>query len=223
MEYAGETWVKRLRAGQFPGVRGVLIAVVLLVVGGAVLTIAEWTHPGWLARAVEGRRGFTYIIGPPALAIGGIVLGVGTRIQQRADRALIARIRRSTSPVLFVPVLPKGPFTSEDLPSPRPSIWTVDETGLQGWAPSREKPVLIVPWADIEAFELATNDREPVSGQRMDYGVRILGTRPHLVLVPRADLGRATGASAYRIDVLQSLLRSFQRQLDSEPRGRSRP
>lgn len=218
MQYAGEAWVERLRAGVVPRARGVAIAVIVLVVAGVGLTVLEWSHPRFLAEATTGRGGFAFVIGPPGMVVGGIALAIASWWRQRSDRVMIARIRggadgTSGAPVLFVPVVAKGQFLSEDLPAPRPTIWTVDAAGLHAWTPSEAKPVLDLPWETITGFELATNDRAPVYGQRIDYGVRVLGAKRPIVLVPRADLGRPLGAGAYRLDVLKSLLRSFQAQL----------
>ncbi|MEK6345465.1 MAG: hypothetical protein V4737_16750, partial [Curtobacterium sp.] len=94
------------------------------------------------------------------------------------------RIRASGHrPAFFLPVLTKGLRASEDLPHPRPEVWTIDEAGLHGWTPDRDAPVFDVPWARIERISLATKDSR---GTRVDYALWFgLDGGDPLVLAPR--------------------------------------
>lgn len=197
MEYAGEEWVKRLRAGRVPPARGVVIAVIALIVIGGVLLALEWTHTSVFTADIGSRGQFSAVVGPPALVVGGVVLAIATWFRQRSDRELVGRILRSGPVALFVPVVGKAPFVAETLPEPRPSLWTVDAAGLHGWVRSREKPVIEVPWSEIDSFEHATNTGPAFMGQRTDYGIRVIGAR-----------GTST-----------RILRSLQRQLDPAHAG----
>ncbi len=89
-------------------------------------------------------------------------------------------------------MLTKGIRASEDLPRPRPEVWTFDTAGLHGWTPERDGPVLDVPWSRIHRVGLATKDSR---GTRVDYALWFgLDGGDPLVLAPRTALGRPFGA-----------------------------
>ncbi len=101
------------------------------------------------------------------VVVVGFAVSIGTWWSGRRDRRVLARIRASSHrPAFFLPVLTKGIRASEDLPRPRPEVWTFDTAGLHGWTPERDGPVLDVPWSRIHRVGLATKDSR---GTRVDY------------------------------------------------------
>lgn len=213
MEYAADRWVQRLRDGVVPRPWPVIVAAALLAVGAAVALVAEFSGPDFFEHVTGSRARFWAIVVPLFLVVLGVAVVVGTWWSGRRDRRTLRRIRATGhEPAFFLPVVTTGLRVTEDLPRPRPEIWTIDTEGLHGWAPQRDRPVLGLPWSAVRAIDLATKD---VRGMRTDYALWFdTADGGTLVLTPRTTLGRPFTAGQTGLDVLVRVLRSLRRELD---------
>ncbi|MCJ1714452.1 hypothetical protein ACLBWP_16495 [Microbacterium sp. M1A1_1b] len=210
MEYSADPWVQRLRDGVPPATWPVVVAIVLTTIAGVLLLVAEALHPDAVRQIDQARRGFIVLLVPLALVVSGPWAAIATWLAGRHDRTVLARIRSRSEPSFFLPVVTRSVRGPDDLPAPRPTIWTVDHAGLHGWARGRDAPVVEVPWDRVRTIDMATTW---VRGQRQEYGIWIETDRGHLVLRPRAALTRASEASQTKRDVLMRVLRSLRREL----------
>lgn len=213
MEYAADPWVRRLRDGVVPEPWPVHVGAVLLVLGSVAALVGEFSGPVFFEHVTGSRAVFWAVVLPAFLVVLGVVIVITTWRDGRRDRRTLARIRASShQPAFFLPVKTKGLRASEDLPRPRPEIWTVDRVGLHGWVPDGAEPVVDLPWSGIRTIDIATKD---AAGQRVDYalwfGTVDGGSR---VLAPRTTLGRPFQAGPTKLDVLMRVLRSLRRELD---------
>ncbi len=214
MTTTDEPWVQRLRDGTVPRRGPVLLAAAVTMAVGVAASVAEFAFPDFLRSIDTGRMQTTLFLVPLLVAASGIVLAVSTLSSGRSDRRTLARIRAGRAQRFHLPVLASGLRTTDDLAGPRPAIWTVDEFGLHAWAPSRDTPVLDLPWARVRRFAVAT---KAVGGQRVAFGIWITTTDgADVVVQPRTALGRGSEAGAGKLDTLVRILRSLQRELGSD-------
>ncbi|MFZ7089142.1 hypothetical protein [Curtobacterium sp. RRHDQ10] len=209
MEYDGEPWVRRLRDGVIPGRRALAVVLPVVVAVGIALTVLGLLHPHVVGELLRSRSGFLAVLVPPGLIVTGPVVALMTLVRGRSDRRVLGRLRGGARPAFHIPVRTRTEVAADDLPPPRPVIWTVDADGLHGWAPRSSTPVLDLPWEDIDRIDAAT---VWYRGTRREYGIWIGAGDGHVVLAPRAELGRPFAASQYRIDVVMRILRSLRRQ-----------
>ncbi|WP_139196025.1 hypothetical protein [Curtobacterium sp. MCBA15_009] len=202
-----------MRDGTVPRRGPVLIAAAITTVVGVAASVAEFAFPDFLRSIGTGRMQATLVLVPLLVTASGIVLAVSTLSSGRSDRRTLARIRAGRAPRFHLPVLTSGLRTTDDLAGPRPAIWTVDESGLHAWAPSRDTPVLDLPWARVRRFAVAT---KAVRRQRVAFGIWITTTDGSDVVVqPRTALGRGDEAGPAELNTLVRVLRTLQRELGS--------
>lgn len=217
MEYSGDRWVQRLRDGEAPtwwpqaiGLGGMTVVCVLVLV-------VEFGHPAFLAHLDDTRRGWSLVLLPAFLAVLGPFLIIASRVRGRQDRRVLTRIREhGGTPRFHLPVVTSTLFAGDAPGGPRPTMWTVDATGLQAWTGSRAEPVAEVPWARIVDIDTGTIWK---NGQRFDYSLWILLDDGKLVLLPRSAIGRPYEASQTKLDILMRVLRSLRRELDRSGPG----
>ncbi|WP_144712732.1 hypothetical protein [Curtobacterium pusillum] len=212
MEDAADLWVQRLRDGVVPRPWPVVVAAALLALGAAAALVAEFSGPAVFDHVTGSRGRFWLVVFPLFLVVLGISIVIGTWWSGRRDRRILARVRETgRTPAFFLPVTTTSLRTTEELPRPRPEVWTVDAAGLHGWAPRRDAPVMDLPWSRIRRIDLATKDSR---GTRVDYALWFdLTDGSSLVLPPRTTLGRPFEAGPTKLDVLMRVLRSLRREL----------
>jgi hypothetical protein len=204
-----EPWVRRLRDGEVPPVRGLVLGLLALSVVGALLLWAEALHLEWVAEFWDQtRRAGLLVLVPPALLVAGPVAGLAAWWASRRDRRVLARIRRAGAPVTFhLPVTAPVIREPDELPDPAPVLWTVDAEGLHGWSAHDDRPVHDLPWDRIRRIDVATHR---VRGNvDEDYGLWFATDRGHVVLAPRGALGRPSGIAAAKLQVLARVLRAL--------------
>ncbi|WP_416393191.1 MULTISPECIES: hypothetical protein [unclassified Curtobacterium] len=204
-------WVQRLRDGVAPRQWPVHLAAAILVVGASALIAAEFASPAFVAQLARSSRVGSVVLIELFLVVVGIVMSVGTWWSGRRDRRTLARIRAAGhTPEFFLPVLTKGLRTTEDLPRPRPEVWTLDRAGMHGWTPELDAPVIDLSWTRIRAVDLATKGSR---GSRVDYALWFdLVGGGELVLPPRTALGRPFEAGPGALETLLPVLRSLRRE-----------
>ncbi|MCT9620284.1 hypothetical protein [Curtobacterium sp. C2H10] len=212
MQDVTDGWVRRLRDGTAPRQWPIHLAAAVLVLGAPALIVAEFGSPAFVEQMDRSSRVGSVVLVELFLTVVGIVMSVGTWWSGRRDRRTLARIRAGgREPAFFLPVLTKGIRTSEDLPRPRPEVWTLDRAGMHGWAPDREAPVIDLPWSRIRTIDLATKDAR---GSRVDYALWFdLVGGGELVLPPRTALGRPFEVGPGGLETLLPVLRSLRREL----------
>lgn len=212
MQDVTDGWVRRLRDGTAPRQWPIHLAAAVLVLGAPALIVAEFGSPAFVEQMDRSSRVGSVVLVELFLTVVGIVMSVGTWWSGRRDRRTLARIRAGgREPAFFLPVLTKSIRTSEDLPRPRPEVWTLDRAGMHGWAPDREAPVIDLPWSRIRTIDLATKDAR---GSRVDYALWFdLVGGGELVLPPRTALGRPFEAGPGGLETLLPVLRSLRREL----------
>ena len=212
MQDVTDGWVRRLRDGTAPRQWPIHLAAAVLVLGAPALIVAEFGSPAFVEQMDRSSRVGSVVLVELFLIVVGIVMSVGTWWSGRRDRRTLARIRASgREPAFFLPVLTKGIRTSEDLPRPRPEVWTLDRAGMHGWTPDREAPVIDLPWSRIRTIDLATKDAR---GSRVDYALWFdLVGGGELVLPPRTALGRPFEVGPGGLETLLPVLRSLRREL----------
>lgn len=211
MDEPDEPWLRRLRDGVVPPVRSLLVTLGAVTVVGALLLWAEALHLVWVADLWEHtRRIGIVVLVPPALVITGPVVAIVAWWSGRRDRRVLARVRAAGSDVaLHLPVTKPSIREPDELPEPAPVLWTVDADGLHGWSPRADRPVHDLPWQRIRHIGVATHT---VRGQDQDFGIWIDTDRGHLVLAPRAALGRPFAASRAQQSALVRVLRRLRQQ-----------
>lgn len=212
MQDVTDGWVRRLRDGTAPRQWPIHLAVAVLVLGAPALIVAEFGSPAFVEQMERSSRVGSVVLVELFLIVVGIVMSVGTWWSGRRHRRTLARIRAGgREPAFFLPVLTKSIRTSEDLPRPRPEVWTLDRAGMHGWAPDREAPVIDLPWSRIRTIDLATKDAR---GSRVDYALWFdLVGGGELVLPPRTALGRPFEVGPGGLETLLPVLRSLRREL----------
>lgn len=185
----------------------------VLVVGAPALVVAEFRSSTFVAETAQSSRVGSVVLLEVLLVVVGFAMSIGTWWSGRRDRRILARIRASGHrPAFFLPVLTKGIRASEDLPRPRPEVWTINTEGLHGWTSDRDSPVLDVPWARIRRVGLATKASR---GTRIDYALWFgLDDGDALVLPPRTALGRPFEAGPGGLETLLPVVRALRRELD---------
>lgn len=208
-----DRWVQRLRDGVVPRSWPVHLVASVLVVAAPALVVAEFRSPAFVAEMARSSRVGSVVLVEVLVVLLGVAMSIGTWWSGRRDRRIVARIRAAGhTPAFFLPVLTKGIRTSEDLPRPRPEVWTIDDVGLHGWTPNRDAPVMIVPWAGIRGIDLATKDSR---GSRIDYALWFdLDGGSTLVLPPRTTLGRPFEAGPGGLATLLPVVRALRSELD---------
>lgn len=210
MEYSGERWVQRLRDGETPKRWPILLVAAAVTAVGLGVLVAEFSSPDFLRGLDSARAQANFILWPLLVTGFGLLLAVVTWSAGRTDRRTLARIGEYPAPRFHLPVSASGLRATDDRPGPRPEIWTVDESGLHAWAPSRAEPVFDLPWDHVRRFSVATKDAR---GQRVDFGVWISTTVGEDVVVqPRPALGRGFEAGPDELDAIVRVLRSLQRE-----------
>ncbi|MFJ4296318.1 hypothetical protein [Curtobacterium sp. NPDC089689] len=212
MAFISDRWVERLRDGTAAPSWPIHLVALVLVLGAPALIVAEFRSPSFVAEMARSSRVGSIVLVEAFLVVVGFAMSIGTWWSGRRDRRVLARIRASNHrPAFFLPVLTKGLRTSEDLPHPRPEVWTFDTGGLHGWTPDRDTPVLGVPWPRIRRISLATKDSR---GTRIDYALwfRLDGGDP-LVLAPRTALGRPFEAGPGGLETLLPVVRALRLEL----------
>lgn len=202
--------MQRLRDGVPPPTWPLVVGLVGATVAGVLLLVAEAANVGAVQRMSDSRTGFLLVLVPLGLVVSGLVAAIASWSAGRQDRRLLARIRQASSPAFVLPVVTSSLREPDDLPAPRPTIWTLDGVGMHAWAPGKDTPVVEVPWDRVRRIDLATTW---VRGQRQEYGIWVDTDRGHLVLRPRAALRRPFEAGQTKRDVLMRVLRSLQREL----------
>ncbi|MFJ2980532.1 hypothetical protein ACIPEP_16915 [Curtobacterium sp. NPDC087082] len=212
MQDVTDGWVRRLRDGTAPRQWPIHLTAAVLVLGAPALIVAEFGSPAFVEQMDRSSRVGSVVLVELFLTVVGIVMSVGTWWSGRRDRRTLARIRAGgREPAFFLPVLTKSIRTSEDLPRPRPEVWTLDRAGMHGWAPDREAPVIDLPWSRIRTIDLATKDAR---GSRVDYALWFdLVGGGELVLPPRTALGRPFEVGPGGLETLLPVLRSLRREL----------
>ncbi|WP_439688945.1 hypothetical protein ACRQ4C_13215 [Curtobacterium sp. SP.BCp] len=220
MAFISDRWVERLRDGTAAPSWPVHAVALVLVLSAPALVVAELRSPAFVAEMARSSRVGSVVLVEAFVVVVGFAISIGTWWSGRRDRRVLARIRASSHrPAFFLPVLTKGIRASEDLPRPRPEVWTFDTAGLHGWTPERDGPVLDVPWSRIHRVGLATKDSR---GTRVDYALWFgLDGGDPLVLAPRTALGRPFGAGPGGLETLLPVVRALRRELDHRPRSRS--
>lgn len=215
-----DKWVERLRDGTAAPSWPVHLVAVVLVLGAPALIVAEFRSPTFVAEMARSSRVGSVVLVELLVVVVGFAMSIGTWWSGRRDRRVLARIRASGHrPAFFLPVLTKGIRASEDLPRPRPEVWTIDPDGLHGWTPDQDAPVSDVPWARIRRISLASKDSR---GARVDYALWFgLDAGSPLVLTPRTSLGRPFEAGPGGLETLLPVVRALRRELDHRPRPRS--
>ncbi|MFJ4221163.1 hypothetical protein [Curtobacterium luteum] len=210
MADATDPWVQRLREGATPPTWPVHLAALALVVASAALIVAELGSTAFVAEAARSSRVGSIVLLEVVAVVAGFGMWISTWWSGRRDRRVLARVRASGHrPAFFLPVLTKGIRTGEDLPRPRPEVWTIDAAGLHGWTADRESPVTEVPWARVRRIGLATNDSR---GARVAYGLWLdLDQGNPLVLRPRTSLCRPFGAGPGALATLRSVVSALRR------------
>jgi hypothetical protein len=218
VEYTADAWVRRLRDGVVPEPWPVVVAAALLALGAAAALVAEFSGPAVFDHVTGSRGRFWLVVLPLFLVVLGVGIVIGTWWSGRRDRRILARVREhGPTPAFFLPVLTSSLRTTEELPRPRPEVWTVDAVGLHGWVPQRSVPVMELPWSRIRTIDLATKDSR---GMRQDYALWFdLVDGSSLVLPPRTTLGRPFAAGPTKLDILMRVLRSLRRELEHGPAG----
>ncbi|WP_420369405.1 hypothetical protein [Curtobacterium sp. L1-20] len=209
-----DRWVQRLRDGIAPRPWPVHVLAVVLVLAAPSLIVAELHSPAFVAEMNHSSHIGSIVLIELFVMVLGFVMSIGTWWSGRRDRRTLARIRASGhEPALFLPVLTKGIRTSEDLPRPRPEVWTFDAAGLHGWTPDHDAPVMDLPWEQIRKIDLATMDSR-TWGSRIDYALWFgLTGGSTLVLPPRTTLGRPFQAGPGRLEALLPVMRALRREL----------
>jgi hypothetical protein len=204
-----EPWVRRLRDGEVPPVRGLVLGLLALSVVGALLLWAEALHVQQVAAFWEGtRRVGVLVLVPPALLVAGPVVGIAAWWASRRDRRVLARIRATGTPVAFhLPVTAPVIREPDELPDPAPVLWTVDAEGFHGWSSRDDRPVHDLPWQRIRRIDVATHRGR--GGADEDYGLWFATDRGHVVLAPRSALGRPSALAAAKLRVLVRVLRAL--------------
>lgn len=212
MQDVTDGWVRRLRDGTVPRQWPVHLVAAVLILGAPALIVAEFASPAFVEQMNRSSRVGSVVLVELFLVVVGIAMSAGTWWSARCDRRTLARIRASgRGPAFFLPVLTKGLRTSEDLPHPRPEVWTLDRSGMQGWTPDLEAPVIELPWSSIRTIDLAMKDSR---GSRVDYALWFdLVGGGELVLPPRTTLGRPFEAGPGGLETLLPVLRSLRREL----------
>lgn len=203
-----EPWVQRLRDGEAPPRWRIVVGSVAVSVVGAVLLWAEVLHPGWVHDTWDdGGRGGIVVFVPPVLLFVGPVVAVLAWSTGRRDRRTLAHVRAAgPAPAFHLPVLTRSLRPGDELPDPKPEMWTVDAEGLHGWVPDVARPVNLLPWSRVHRIDLATRREK---GMDLDYAIWIDTANGHLVLTPRAAIGRPQEAGGTKLDVLMRVLRAL--------------
>lgn len=211
MDEPDDPWLQRLRGGVVPSARWLFVTLGALTAAGAMLLWAEALHLEWVADLWEHtQRIGVVVLVPPALVITGPVVALVTWWSGRRDRRVLARIRAAGSAVaLHLPVTKPSIREPDELPEPAPVLWTVDTDGLHGWSSHAGHPVHDLPWQRIRRIDVATHT---VRGQDQDFGIWIDLDRGHVVLAPRAALGRPFAASSAQQSALVRVLRGLRQQ-----------
>lgn len=217
MAFISDRWVERLRDGTTAPTWPVHSVALVLVLVAPALIVAEFRSPTFVAEMARSSRVGSVVLVELLLVVVGFAMSIGTWWSGRRDRQILRRIRESGHrPAFFLPVLTKGIRRSEDLPRPRPEVWTIDAEGLHGWTPDRGSPVLDMPWARIGRISLAIKDSR---GARVDYAIWFgLDAGDPLVLAPRTSLGRPFEAGPGGLETLLPVIRRLRRELDARPR-----
>lgn len=215
LPHADEQWVQRLRDGVAPPRWRVAVGAVAVSVVGALLLWAEVTHPGWVRSAADGGgRGSIVVVVPLLLLVSGPVVGVAVWWSGRRDRRTLANVRASGPPPAFhLPVLRSSLRAADELPDPKPELWTVDAEGLHGWVPGVGRAVNLLPWSRVHHIDLATRREK---GTDVAYAVWIGTANGHLVLTPRAAIGRPQAATGWKLDAIASILRALRPSAEQE-------
>lgn len=205
LPHGDEPWVRRLRAGVTPPQWRIAVGCTVVSVVGALLLWAEAVHPGWVRDAWgRGGRGGIVVIVPLLLLVSGPVVAIAALWTGRRDRRILAHIRATGQlPAFHLPVLTSPLRPSDELPDPKPQMWTVDDEGLHGWVPGVSRAVNSLPWSRVHRIDLATRREKGVDE---DYAIRIDTANGHLVLTPRAAIGRPQEATGWKLDVLMRIL-----------------
>ncbi|NQW91998.1 hypothetical protein HQQ88_17020 [Curtobacterium sp. VKM Ac-2861] len=216
-----EQWVQRLRDGEMPKRWPVLLVAAVTTAAGLGVLVAEFASPDFLRGLDSARTQANFVLWPLLVAGFGLLLAVVTWSAGRTDRRTLARIRERHTPRFHLPVSASGFRATDDLPGPRPEIWTVDASGLHAWAPSRAEPVFDLPWTHIRKFSVATKDAR---GQRVDFGVWISTTVGEDVVVePRPALGRGFEGGPDKLATIVRVLRALQRELGGRGAAADQP
>ncbi|KQS08969.1 hypothetical protein ASG04_08690 [Curtobacterium sp. Leaf183] len=201
-------WLQRLRDGVVPPARWLFVTLGALTAAGALLLWAEALHLEWVADLWEHtQRIGAVVLVPPVLVVTGPVVALAAWWSGRRDRRVLARIRaRGDDVALHLPVTTPSIREPDELSDPAPVLWTVDSDGLHGWSSHADRPVHDLPWQRIRRIDVATHT---VRGQDQDFGIWIDLDRGHVVLAPRAALGRPFAANGAQWATLVRVLRAL--------------